>query len=104
MGLVQGSAADLLGPQTVGEALRVLRHRARASRDQLARATGLSAGAVSNYENGVSVPPAPALRRLCRALATLLEVDLDLLWAQLGEVLDETASPDTSQSRPDGDA
>lgn len=78
----------MIGPQSLGEALRLLRHRTRLSRDELARAAGVSAGAISNYENDVSTPPAPTLRRVARALANLMDVDLSVLWEQLGQVLD----------------
>lgn len=77
-----------LGPQSLGEALRLLRHRTRLSRDELARAAGVSAGAISNYENDVSTPPAPTLRRVAGALADLMDVDLSVLWEQLGEIMD----------------
>jgi transcriptional regulator with XRE-family HTH domain len=79
-----------IGPQSLGEALRLLRHRTRSSRDELARAAGVSAGAISNYENDVSTPPAPTLRRVARALADLMDVDLSVLWEQLGQILDAT--------------
>ena len=66
----------------------MLRHRARQSRDQLASAAGSSAGAISNYENDVSVPPAPTLRRITLALAAMLEVESRELWEQLGRIMD----------------
>jgi len=68
------------------------------SRDELARAAGVSAGAISNYENDVSTPPAPTLRRVARALANLMDVDLSVLWEQLGQILDAT----TGGSGPKG--
>ncbi len=77
-----------LAPSTLGEALRMLRHRARHSRDQLAAAAGSSAGAISNYENDVSVPPAPTLRRITLALAAMLGVESQNLWEQLGQIMD----------------
>ena len=56
--------ASGIGPSTLGEALRLLRHRGRMSRDELARRAGVSSGAISNYENDISMPAAPTLRRL----------------------------------------
>ena len=47
-----------LGPESAGEALRLLRYRAKLSRDDLATLVGVSAGAISNYENDVSAPSA----------------------------------------------
>ena len=77
-----------LGPQTIGEALRMLRHRARVTRDVMAAAAGASAGAISNYENDVSTPLAPTLRRIAHALAPLLGVSPAELWEQLGQIMD----------------
>lgn len=85
-----------LGPSTIGEALRMLRHRARQNRDQLATAVGVSAGAISNYENDVSTPPAPTLRRITITLATLLGMETWDLWEQLGKIMDATSSADGS--------
>jgi len=79
----------VLGPQSLGEALRMLRHRARTSRDQLASAAGVSAGAISNYENDNSVPPAPTLRKVCRVLAASLDWPPADLWAQMGLLIDQ---------------
>lgn len=79
---------DTLAPKSLGEALRLLRHRSRVSRDELARLVGVSAGAVSNYENDVSTPPAPTLRRTAAVLAGLLNVDVSRLWEELGQVID----------------
>lgn len=81
-----------LGPQSLGEALRLLRHRGRCSRDQLAQLAGVSAGAISNYENDVSSPAAHTLRRLCRELAVILDADATSLWEQLGLVLDQRST------------
>lgn len=81
-----------LGPESLGEALRLLRRRARLSRDELAGLAGLSAGAVSNYENDVSAPPAATLRILVRVLAKELRGDVGALWLQFGELLDADTS------------
>ena len=90
-GALATSINTALSPESVGEALRLLRRRARLSRDDLATRTGLSAGAVSNYENDVSAIPAANLRILIRVLAGVLEVDPDALWRQFGELLDASS-------------
>jgi DNA-binding XRE family transcriptional regulator len=77
-----------LGPESAGEALRLLRYRTRLTRDELAARVGVSAGAISNYENDVSAPTAVTLRRLTAAFAELLGRDAPALWEQLGAVLD----------------
>jgi transcriptional regulator with XRE-family HTH domain len=66
----------------------MLRHRTRCSRNDLAALAGLSAGALSNYENDGSLPSAAALRRLTRALAERLGCDVSELWQSLGQLLD----------------
>ena len=88
------SVPTVVGPQSIGEALRLLRHRARTSRDQLAAKAGVSTGAISNYENDVSVPPAPTLRRMCRVLAELLGQSPAELWDQIGTLLDHFSDRD----------
>jgi transcriptional regulator with XRE-family HTH domain len=85
---------DALAPRSLGEALRLLRHRSRVSRDEFARLVGVSAGAVSNYENDVSVPPAPTLRRAATVLARLLELSPADLWEELGQVIDRAGDSD----------
>ena len=77
-----------LGPESMGEALRLLRQRARLSRDDLAARAGVSAGAISNYENDVSAPSAAVLRKLTLAFADALDRDPAQLWEQLGDLLD----------------
>ncbi len=89
LSVAREDATVALGPKSLGEALRLLRHRSKISRDQLAAQAGVSAGAISNYENDVSVPPAPTLRRLCHALAAVLGCPTGLLWEQLGSLLDQ---------------
>src|SRR5436309_15862493 len=81
-----------LGPDSIGEALRLLRHRARLTRDTLAQHAGVSAGAISNYENDVSAPSATTLRRLTLVLAALLGNDPDALWLEMGAILDAQAA------------
>src|SRR3954469_10107405 len=78
-----------LGPESAGEALRLLRYRARLSRDDLAALVGVSAGAISNYENDVSAPSAVTLRKLTTAFAGLLRRDARELWDEFGAVLDD---------------
>lgn len=77
-----------LGPQSLGEALRLLRYRARTSREGLAKLGGISTGAISNYENDACMPSASTLRRLAVALSALLGSTPAQLWDQLGEALD----------------
>jgi transcriptional regulator with XRE-family HTH domain len=86
--LTDGSADVGLGPESVGEALRLLRQRARLSRDELASRVGVSAGAISNYENDVSAPSAAILRKLTLSFGELLDRDPGQLWEQLGTLLD----------------
>ena len=70
----------------------MLRHRARLTRDALAAAAGVSAGAISNYENDVSAPTAGTLRRLVLVLANALDADRAELWDQIGDVLDHQSA------------
>src|SRR5947209_16804698 len=77
-----------LGPESAGEALRLLRYRAKLSRDDLATLVGVSAGAISNYENDISAPSAVTLRRISRIMADLLHRDSGELWDQFGALLD----------------
>jgi len=81
-----------LGPDSIGEALRLLRHRARLTRDALAQHAGVSAGAISNYENDVSAPSAATLRRLTLVIAAVLGSDPTALWVEMGAVLDAQAA------------
>ena len=87
-----------LSPETLGEALCLLRRRAGISRNDLAAASGISGGALSTYENDASMPSAAVLRRLTRALADCLELDVMDLWGPFGLLLD---SPLRSRSHPD---
>ena len=80
-----------LGPQSLGEALQLLRRRTGVSRNDLAPLVQLSPGALANYENDVSVPSAVALRRLTWVIAERLDCEVSELWEQLGEVLDGTS-------------
>ena len=77
-----------IGPTSLGEALRMLRHRSRVSRDELARRAGVSSGAISNYENDISMPAAPTLRRLAVVIADETGQPRAELWEQLGVLFD----------------
>lgn len=84
-------------PESVGEMLRLLRHRARLNRESLAELAAVSTGAVSNYENDVTAPQAATLRRIIRALAAELDRDPEDLWLSVGTLLD--AQPVTPPKR-----
>lgn len=84
----EGVLSAVLWPQSLGETLRLLRHRARISRDELAARAGASAGAISNYENDVSMPPALTLWRVCEALGAALTRSPAELWEQMGLLLE----------------
>lgn len=88
MCIVRPVAAGALGPQSLGEALCLLRRRAGMNRNHLAAAAGLSSGALANYENDASAPSAAALRRLTRMLAECLDCDVAELWEQFGTLLE----------------
>jgi transcriptional regulator with XRE-family HTH domain len=85
---VRREGENSLGPESAGEALRLLRYRAKLSRDDLATLVGVSAGAISNYENDISAPSAVTLRRISRIMADLLHRDSGELWDQFGALLD----------------
>jgi|SRR3954447_411058 transcriptional regulator with XRE-family HTH domain len=85
---VRREGESSLGPESAGEALRLLRYRAKLSRDDLATLVGVSAGAISNYENDISAPSAVTLRRISRIMADLLHRDSGELWDQFGALLD----------------
>lgn len=78
-----------LHPQSLGEALCLLRRRAGLTRSALAAAAGMSGAALATYENDASAPSGVALRRLTRALADCLDCDVAQLWEQFGDLLDE---------------
>jgi transcriptional regulator with XRE-family HTH domain len=92
----QGPVIDLRGSvppkstgETLGRALRLLRLRTGLTRHTLAGAAGVAAGAIANFENDVSTPSAPDLRRLTRAFAAELGNDTDDLWVHVGALLDQ---------------
>jgi transcriptional regulator with XRE-family HTH domain len=85
---VRREGENSLGPESAGEALRLLRYRTKLSRDDLATLVGVSAGAISNYENDISAPSAVTLRRISRIMADLLHRDSGELWDQFGALLD----------------
>jgi transcriptional regulator with XRE-family HTH domain len=84
-----------LTPLSLGESLRLLRHRAKIGRDQLAKLVGVSTGAISNYENDVSMPAASTLRRLSAAFGQLLGCPPAELWGQFGQILDGAAASES---------
>ncbi|MBI4261104.1 MAG: helix-turn-helix domain-containing protein [Actinobacteria bacterium] len=90
----------ILRPRTLGEALKLLQHRAGVNRDDLARDSGVSTGALSNYLNDVSVPSAATLRRIATALASRLSEDADEVWSELGGLLDRGGLLLTTQVVP----
>jgi transcriptional regulator with XRE-family HTH domain len=52
MGRVSGGDDVILGCDTIGETIRKLRHRHGMSQDELAAASGISAGAIHSLEAG----------------------------------------------------
>ena len=60
----------------------------------------ISAGAVSNYENEVSMPPAASLRRITAVLAENLDLDRATLWEQFGQLYDAGVENDSTASAP----
>lgn len=90
----------ILLPRTLGEALKLLQHRAEINRDDLAREAGVSTGAVSNYLNDASVPSAATLRRIAAVLARRLGEEPDRVWSELGQLLDEGRLLLTTQMAP----
>ncbi len=55
--------------------------------EELARRMGVSSGSMSNYINGLTVPPATLLRRMAETLSDPIGVDSDALWTELGDML-----------------
>jgi transcriptional regulator with XRE-family HTH domain len=91
---LRGSTQPGFRPSALCEALRLLRYRTHLTRQGLADLTGVAAGLIANYENDVSVPPAPELRRLIRTFADQLDRDRRELWDDLGTLLDEQDAGD----------
>lgn len=60
---------------TIGQNLRALRKKRGLTQQQLGRLCGITGGAVSSYENGVTVPR----RRVVEQLARALDVPVDRL-------------------------
>ena len=96
------TSSGFLTPSSVGEAVRLLRHRGRLTRDALATEAGVSAGAISNYENDISAPSAATLRRLALVFAAALDIDEAELWQQFGDVIDRQSGvqPAPNERRP----
>jgi uncharacterized protein len=79
----------ILIPESLAEALRLLQARAGLSRDDLARAAGVSSGSMSHYLNQVSLPPVAVLSKLTAVFARRLEVNSTMLWAEFGGLLED---------------
>lgn len=86
----------VLIPESLAEALRLLQARAGLNRDDLARAVGVSSGAISHYLNEVSLPPVAVLRKLTAVFANRLGVNPTKLWAEFGNILE----PGTGAEEP----
>ncbi len=82
----------MLEAQTLGEALRLLLHRARLKQDALASELGVSSATVSAYLNDTSLPSAAILRRTSNLLSDRLNVRSDVLWNELGRLVESTAT------------
>jgi transcriptional regulator with XRE-family HTH domain len=80
-------------PRTLAEALRMLLARSAMRQEELGRRLGVSSGSMSNYINGLTVPPATVLRRIAESLSDRVGVEAEELWTQLGMLLvaEETA-------------
>jgi len=83
------ASPDPLSSQSVGEALTLLRARAGKTRDDIAHDADVATGTLSRYERDVTISPDPdALQRLIVVLAELTDTDPDLLWIEIGELID----------------
>jgi transcriptional regulator with XRE-family HTH domain len=82
-------ATDILRAQTLGEAMRLLMQRAGMTRDDLAEASGVSAGSMSRYLANGGVPPSRVLLRITKVLADRLDVASDAVWVAFASILDE---------------
>ena len=80
---------DILRAQTLGEAMRLLMQRAGMTRDDLAEASGVSAGSMSRYLANGGVPPSRVLLRITTVLADRLEVGSDAVWVAFASMLAE---------------
>lgn len=78
-----------LAARTVGEALILLRHRARLSRDQVADMAEVAGGTLSRLEKDVGQSSAGILREVVKVLAGATNADYEALWAEIGRLLDD---------------
>jgi transcriptional regulator with XRE-family HTH domain len=81
--------SDILRAQTLGEAIRLLMQRAGLTRDDLAAASGVSAGSMSRYLANSGVPPSRVLHRIATALADQLGVASEAIWVAFASMLAE---------------
>jgi transcriptional regulator with XRE-family HTH domain len=74
--------------RSVGEALTLLRHRAKLTRDQLADQADVAKGTLSRYENDLTLKPdVRTLRRIAHVLATATGDDDAQVWHDLGDLI-----------------
>jgi transcriptional regulator with XRE-family HTH domain len=76
-----GAAVEAAGKLAMGERLQRLRQAAGLSQSQLARAAGVPAGSLKNWEQGRRLPQLDAAYRLAKAIG----VSLDELAGQVFE-------------------
>ena len=53
---------------TVGQNIRIFRKRRELTQEQLGTLCGVSSGAISSYENGVTIPKRQAMEKIAKAL------------------------------------
>ena len=82
----------MLKAETLGEAIRLLSYRAGLKQEALAAELGVSSATVSAYLNDASVPSAVVLRRLSNLLAKYLNLASEVLWNELGGLVENTAT------------
>lgn len=87
-----------LSPHTIGEALHLLRFRARLSRDDVVEGTSVGAGTLSRYENDVTQKlNVTLLRELTTYLAEEADEDPDTVWHEMGVLMDQTKRARTAE-------
>jgi DNA-binding transcriptional regulator YiaG len=70
-------AYDRIGPEMeIAFAIAEARHRAQLSQQQLAKKLGTSQSMVARWERGTSAPSTRTLRRVAKATASRLHVEL----------------------------
>ena len=68
---------DRISPEMeIAFAIAEARHRAELSQEQLAKKIGTSQAAVARWERGTSMPTTKTLRRVAKATASRLHVEL----------------------------